>query len=110
MYKEHFARSQEFSYSLGYIGRYYRDYMDLMAHFEAVLPGRVCHVIYESLVTDTETEVRRMLDYCGLPFEEACLAFHETRQGSKHRELGAGQEADLHRGARALETLCALAR
>lgn len=80
LYKEHFARSQEFSYSLGYIGRYYRDYVDLMAHFEAVLPGRVCHVIYESLVSDTETEVRRMLDYCGLPFEEACLAFHETRR------------------------------
>lgn len=80
LFKEHFARSQEFSYSLEYIGRYYRDYMDLMAHFEAVLPGRVCHIIYESLVANTETEVRRMLDYCGLHFEEACLAFHETRR------------------------------
>lgn len=80
LFKEHFARSQEFSYRLEYIGRYYRDYMDLMAHFEAVLPGRVCHIIYESLVADTGTEVRRMLDYCGLPFEEACLDFHETRR------------------------------
>lgn len=80
LFKEHFARSQEFSYRLEYIGRYYRDYMDLMAHFEAVLPGRVCHIIYESLVADTGTEVRRMLDYCGLPFEDGCLAFHETRR------------------------------
>ena len=79
-FKEHFARSQEWSYSLEFIGRYYRDYLDLMAHFDAVLPGRVLHVNYEALVADTEREVRRMLDYLGLPFAADCLAFHETRR------------------------------
>jgi tetratricopeptide (TPR) repeat protein len=77
-FKQHFARGQAFTYSLEDIGRYYRDYVDLMAHFDAVLPGRVHRVIYEHMVEDTEAEVRRLLDYCGLPFEEACLRFHEN--------------------------------
>ena len=78
VFKQHFARGQHFSYRLEDIGRYYRDYVDLMAHFDAVLPGRVHRVHYEAMVTDTEHEVRRLLDYCGLPFEEACLRFHEN--------------------------------
>jgi hypothetical protein len=49
-----------------------------MAHVDAVLPGRVCRVIYEDLVEDTEAQVRRLLDYCGLPFDPACLAFYEN--------------------------------
>lgn len=77
-FKQHFARGQHFSYSLDDIGRYYRDYVELMAHFDAVLPGRVHRVIYESLVNDTETEVRRLLEYCGLPFEERCLRYYEN--------------------------------
>ena len=60
------------------VGLYYRDYVELMAHFDAVLPGRVHRVIYEQMVDDTEAEVRRLLDYCGLPFEHACLRFHEN--------------------------------
>jgi hypothetical protein len=60
------------------MGRFYRDYVGLMAHFDAVLPGRVHRVIYERLVEDTEGEVRRLLDYCGLPFEEGCLRFFEN--------------------------------
>ena len=62
------------------IGRYYRDYVELMAHFDAVLPGRVHRVLYENMVEDTEGEVRRLLDYCGLPFEEAVLRFHENQR------------------------------
>lgn len=77
-FKQHFARGQNFSYSLDDVGRYYRDYVELMAHFDAVLPGRVHRVIYERMVEDTETEVRRLLEYCGLPFEEQCLRFFEN--------------------------------
>jgi tetratricopeptide (TPR) repeat protein len=77
-YKQHFARGQNFTYSLEDIGHYYADYVELMAHFDAVLPGRVHRVIYETLVEDTEAEVRRLLDYCGLPFEDGCLRFFEN--------------------------------
>ena len=79
-FKQHFARGQYFSYSLDDLGRYYADYVELMAHFEHVLPGRVHRVQYEALVEDTETEVRRLLDYCGLPFEQQCLRFYENKR------------------------------
>ena len=75
-FKQLFARGQAFSYDLADLGRYYRDYVELMAHFDEVLPGRVHRVIYDDLVEDTEGAVRRLLDYCGLPFEAACLNFH----------------------------------
>ena len=78
LFKEHFARAQNFSYDLEDIGRYYRDYVELMAHFDTVLPGRVHRIIYEALVTDTEAEVRRLLQYCELPFEESCLHFYKN--------------------------------
>jgi tetratricopeptide (TPR) repeat protein len=78
VFKQHFARGQAFTYGLEDIGRYYRDYVDFMAHFDRVLPGRVHRVIYERMVEDTESEVRRLLEYCGLPFEEACLRFYEN--------------------------------
>ena len=77
-FKQHFARGQDFSYSLDDIGRYYRDYVELMAHFDEVLPGKVHRVIYEDMVADTESEVRRLLEYCGLPFDPACLRFFEN--------------------------------
>jgi tetratricopeptide (TPR) repeat protein len=77
-FKQHFARGQGFTYDLGDLGRYYADYVELMAHFDAVLPGRVHRVIYEQLVEDPEAEIRHLLDYCGLPFEAACLNFHQT--------------------------------
>jgi hypothetical protein len=77
-FKQHFAQGQAFSYDLADSGRYYRDYVDLMAHFDAVLPGRIHRVIYEDLVEDTDLIVRRLLDYCGLPFEESCLKFYEN--------------------------------
>ncbi|MDR3507390.1 MAG: tetratricopeptide repeat protein [Caulobacteraceae bacterium] len=78
LFKQHFAQGQNYSYDLGDIGRHYADYVALMAHFDAVLPGRVHRVIYEEMVRDPEGEVRRLLDYCGLPFEPQCLRFHET--------------------------------
>ncbi|HLY06187.1 MAG TPA: sulfotransferase [Rhizomicrobium sp.] len=62
------------------LGRNYRDYVELMAHFDRVLPGKVHRVIYENMVADPETEVRRLLDYLGLPFEEGCLRFYETKR------------------------------
>jgi hypothetical protein len=77
-FKQHFARGQNFSYGLDDLGRYYRDYVELMAHFDAVLPGRVHRVIHERMVDDTESEIRRLLDYCVLPFEERCLRFFEN--------------------------------
>ncbi|MDG2539074.1 sulfotransferase [Dyella jiangningensis] len=77
-FKQHFARGQSFSYSLDDLGRYYRDYVALMAHFDDALPGRIHRVIYERMVEDTEGEVRRLLDYCGLPFESSCLRFFEN--------------------------------
>ena len=80
VFKQHFARGQRFSYSLEDLGRYYRDYVDLMAHFDTVLPGRVYRVIYEHMVENTESEVRRLLEYCGLPFEDDCLRFYENER------------------------------
>jgi tetratricopeptide (TPR) repeat protein len=77
-FKQHFARGQAFSYDLTDIGRYYADYVDLMAHFDEVLPGRVHRVIYERLIEDPEAQIRALLDHCGLPFEEACLSPHEN--------------------------------
>ena len=79
-FKQHFARGQAFSYDLTDIGRYYADYVDLMAHFDAVLPGRVHRVIYERLIEDPEAQIRALLDHCGLPFEEACLSPHENER------------------------------
>jgi tetratricopeptide (TPR) repeat protein len=77
-FKQHFAEGQTFSYDLSDIGRYYRDYVDLMRHYNAVLPGRVHRVIYEDLVENTEAEVRRLLAFCGLDFESGCLTFHQN--------------------------------
>jgi len=79
-FKQLFAQGQAFSYDLTDIGLYYRDYVDVMRHFDQVLPGRVHRVIYEDMVEDTDAEVRRLLDYCGLPFEEGCLRFYETNR------------------------------
>ncbi|MEM9385033.1 MAG: sulfotransferase [Pseudomonadota bacterium] len=79
-YKQLFASGQNFSYSLEEIGRYYRDYVGLMDHWDQVLPGRVLRVNYEQMVTDTEAEVRRMLDYCDLPFEPSCVEFYRNER------------------------------
>jgi tetratricopeptide (TPR) repeat protein len=79
-FKQHFARGQNFSYDLNELGRYWRDYAELMAHFDAVLPGAVHRVFYERTVEDLEGETRRLLAYCGLDLEPQCLRFWETER------------------------------
>jgi tetratricopeptide (TPR) repeat protein len=79
-YKQQFARGFGFTYDLSDMGRYYRDYAGLMDHFDAVLPGRVHRVHYEQVVADPDGEIRKLLDYCGLPFEAQCLQFHRNRR------------------------------
>ena len=77
-FKQLFAQGQAFSYDLTEIAEYYLQYDRLMAHWESVMPGKILDVHYENVVEDLETEVRRILEHCGLPFEEQCLRFHET--------------------------------
>jgi len=78
--KQLFAQGQEFTYSVQDIARYYRTYLDLMRHWDEVLPGRVLRVRHEDVVEDLEGSVRRMLDHCGLEFEPACVDFHKTKR------------------------------
>ena len=80
VFKQHFAEGQTFSYDLGDLGRYYRCYLSLMDHWDAVLPGKVLHFQYEDLVRDPQAYIRRLLEHCRLPFEPACLSFHETKR------------------------------
>jgi tetratricopeptide (TPR) repeat protein len=77
-FKQLFSRGQEFSYSMGDMAHYYRNYLELMRHWSEALPGRVLTVQHEDLVENLESTVRRMLDFCGLQFESACLKFYET--------------------------------
>ena len=79
-FKQHYARGQEFSYDLEHFGLYYRDYVRLMAHFDRVSPGRIHRVIHERLLADPESQIRALLDYLGLPFDQSCLRFHETKR------------------------------
>jgi tetratricopeptide (TPR) repeat protein len=79
-FKQLFAHGQTFTYGLRDLGYYYRDYVRLMDHWDSVLPDRVLKVQYEDMVADTENQIRRLLDYCGLPFEDACLRFYETQR------------------------------
>ena len=80
IYKQNFARGQTFSYDLSTLAAYYRGYLDVMDHWQSVLPGRVHRVIYESMVDDADTRIRALLDHCGLPFESQCLRFHENER------------------------------
>ncbi len=79
-YKQLFAEGQEFTYSLGDIGQYYRDYVRLMDHWDEVLPGEILTVQHEQVVDDLEGQVRRILDFCGLPFESSCVEYHKTER------------------------------
>ena len=79
-FKQHYARGQGFSYALDHMGRYYAAYVDLMAHLDAVLPDPPHLVVHERLIDDPEGEIRRLLDYLGLPFDPACLRFHENER------------------------------
>jgi len=77
-YRQLFAKGQNFTYDLMEIGEYYLQYQRLMDHWATVLPGRVLTVQYEEVVTDFENQVRRLLEFCGLPWEDACLRFYES--------------------------------
>ena len=79
-FKQLFAEGQDFTYGLEEIGTYYKDYVELMDHWDKVLPGKVLRVQYEDVVEDLDTQVRRILDYCGLDFEDSCISFHETER------------------------------
>lgn len=80
-FKQYFPAGQSFAYDLADIGRFYRSYVEFMAHFDAVLPGKIHRVFYEDMVADPEGEIRKLLDYLGLPFEESCARFYETGRG-----------------------------
>jgi tetratricopeptide (TPR) repeat protein len=82
-YKQLFAKGQNFTYDLKDIGRYYADYVELMSHWNQVLPGKVLRVHYEDMVSDTTGQVHRLLEYCGLEFEESCLRFYENTRAVK---------------------------
>jgi hypothetical protein len=77
MFKHNLGKS---NVSLEELGRLYREYVELMAHFDRVLPGRVHRVIYEQLVANPDTEIRKLLEYLDLPFEENCLRYHATER------------------------------
>jgi len=78
--KQLFANGQEFTYSVEDIARYYRTYLELMRHWDQVLPGRILRVYHEDVVEDLEGSVHRLLDFCGLQFEPGCITFHETKR------------------------------
>jgi len=79
-YKQLFGEGQQFSYDLDDIGHYYRRYVEIMDHWDKELPGKILRVQYEDVVADLETQVRRILDYCGLPFEQACIDFYKNKR------------------------------
>jgi hypothetical protein len=80
LYRQFFAESFPFSYDLETIGQYYNDYIALMDHWHAVLPGQILTISYEGLVSDFPATVKAVLDYCGLDFEDACLDFHLNKR------------------------------
>ena len=79
-FKQLFASGQQFSYGLEEIGTYYKDYVELMNHWDKVLPGKILRVQYEDVVSNLENEVTRILEYCNLPFENNCINFHKTQR------------------------------
>jgi hypothetical protein len=78
--KQLFANGQEFTYSVDDIARYYRTYLELMRHWDQVLPGRILRVLHEDVVDDLDGNVRRILAFCGLSFEPQCIDFHRTER------------------------------
>lgn len=87
-FKQLFAEGQEFSYCLENIGRYYVDYVDLMNHWHAVYPDQILQLDYEQVVDDLEGQVARLLDFLGLPFDDACVAFHQTKRSVRTASAG----------------------
>ena len=79
-FKQLFASGQQFSYGLEEIGTYYKDYVEVMNHWDKVLPGKILRIQYEDVVSNLENEVTRILEYCNLPFEDNCINFHKTER------------------------------
>ena len=77
-YRQLFAQGKTQTYDLNELGEYYLQYIDMMAHWDAVLPEEVLRVQYEEVVADLEGQVRRILDFCGLPFEQGCFEYHKS--------------------------------
>ena len=82
-YKQLFAEGQEFTYNLENLAGYYNGYVDLMEHWNEVLPNKILSINYEDVVNDFEISVQRILDYCELPFEKACLEFYKSKRSVK---------------------------
>ena len=79
-FKQLFASGQQFTYSIDHIARYYHSYVEIMQHWNTVLPGKILRVRHEDVVNDLEGSVRRILDFCGLEFESACMQFYRTKR------------------------------
>ena len=101
-----FSAEQNHTYDLGELGRYYRRYEQLMAHWHRVLPaGRILDVRYEDVVADLESQARRIIAHCGLPWDRRCLPFHRDGPAGAHRQRDAGPPADLQQRGRPLARL-----
>jgi hypothetical protein len=83
VFKQLFGEGQEFSYALSDIAQYYQNYVKLMDHWQQVFPAQILRVQHEDVVNDTEAQIRRLLDFCGLPFEQACIDFHKNKRAVK---------------------------
>ncbi len=79
-YKQLFNKGVLYSFDLVELGQYYLQYIRLMNHWNTIAPGRIFNVDYETTINDTKTQVQRLLDHCGLPFEETCLRFYENKR------------------------------
>ena len=79
-YKQLFGSGQGFTYSQNRIGNYYLDYLKIMEHWDKVLPGKVHRILYENMIEDTENQIRELLKFCDLEFEENCLNFYKTKK------------------------------
>ena len=104
-YTQLFSKGQSFTYDLADLGHYYRDYVEVMDHWDKVLPGQVLRVHYEDVVADTEAEVRRLLDFCGLAFEQNCLQFHQTQRAVRTASSEQVRQPYLSRRVGTLATL-----
>ncbi len=101
-FKQLFASGQEFTYSIEDIARYYRTYLELMRHWDEALPGKVLRIMHEDVVDDLEGNVRRLLEFCGLEFEPACVEFYKTERSIRTASSEQGAAAHLSRGTRAV--------
>jgi hypothetical protein len=96
--KQLFAKGQQFTYSIEDIARYYRTYLDLMGHWDAVLSHQVLRVYYESLVEDLEGNVRRLLKFCGLDFEPGCIEYYKTERSVRTASSEQVRQPIFHEG------------